>query len=592
LKNSAGTTQASLGAGGGDNFAINVSTNLNGANAQIDISPTGTGHVHIKPTGTGAVEIAPTNTGSINNMVIGNITPAAANVTTLNATGNITGNYFIGNGSQLTGLPAGYSNADVATFLAAFGSNTISTTGTITAGNVTGGNILTGGVVSASGNVTANYFIGNGSQLTGVVTTAGGSNTQIQFNDGTAFAGNTNMTFDKTTGTITLGNVAYQGLRVLPGTASIGNLSDTSVSANANPFQLIIGNSFNGNSNWAYNIFTPGSATGSGAGSRMVVADIYNMSNAAGVRGGGFTTSTYLNIQGNITNANSRYQGGGFFIAMGGGASGNTMQTTQFGAVQAMGSGITIGNVNANLNIGNTTANYINGYNIAVQCAGGSTTNYLTGYVVQGLYTAGTGNIGNVAGFMPNFSTAASNANIVQTTNYSTFYHPSNSSSIIPAITLGSIVRSSTNYHAMRNDDDLAKVRLGSIERGHYWTSNTANTSGTVNISKNDGQFQNIYPTGNITIGTFTNFVTRTQKPDSTQVNQTDVVTLLIQQGATPYTVTMPTGNANIRYANSVSTVANTANSTTVITITGTYNYNVGGGNQYLINITPEYITV
>jgi len=35
-------------------------------------------------------------------------------------------------------------------------------------GNVTGGNILTGGVVSATGNITGNYFIGNGSQLTGI----------------------------------------------------------------------------------------------------------------------------------------------------------------------------------------------------------------------------------------------------------------------------------------------------------------------------------------------------------------------------------------------------------------------------------------
>ena len=62
----------------------------------------------------------------------------------ISATGNITGNYIIGNGSQLTGLPATYSNATAASFLAAFGSNTISTTGSITSGNISGGNILTG----------------------------------------------------------------------------------------------------------------------------------------------------------------------------------------------------------------------------------------------------------------------------------------------------------------------------------------------------------------------------------------------------------------------------------------------------------------
>jgi len=57
----------------------------------------------------------------------------------VSATGNITGSYIIGNGSQLTGLPAGYSNADVATYLA---SGTLSS------------NILTSGSISASGNIT------------------------------------------------------------------------------------------------------------------------------------------------------------------------------------------------------------------------------------------------------------------------------------------------------------------------------------------------------------------------------------------------------------------------------------------------------
>jgi trimeric autotransporter adhesin len=99
LKNSAGTTQISMGAGGGDNVTVAVSTNLNGTNAQIDISPTGTGHVHIKPTGTGAVEIAPTNAGTMNNMVIGGTTPLAITGTTITAT------TFSGSGASLTSIP-------------------------------------------------------------------------------------------------------------------------------------------------------------------------------------------------------------------------------------------------------------------------------------------------------------------------------------------------------------------------------------------------------------------------------------------------------------------------------------------------------
>jgi hypothetical protein len=86
LRNSAGTTQISMGGGGGDNVTIAVATNINGANAQIDISPTGTGHVHIKPTGTGSLEIAPTNVGTINNMTIGATTARAITGTTITAT--------------------------------------------------------------------------------------------------------------------------------------------------------------------------------------------------------------------------------------------------------------------------------------------------------------------------------------------------------------------------------------------------------------------------------------------------------------------------------------------------------------------------
>jgi len=86
LRNASGTSQIQWGGGGGNNVSVDVSTNLNGTNAQIDISPTGTGHVHINPTGSGSVEIKPTSAGTINNMAIGGITPAAGAFTTLSAT--------------------------------------------------------------------------------------------------------------------------------------------------------------------------------------------------------------------------------------------------------------------------------------------------------------------------------------------------------------------------------------------------------------------------------------------------------------------------------------------------------------------------
>jgi hypothetical protein len=58
----------------------------------------------------------------------------------VSATGNISASFLLGNGSQLTGLPATYGNANVASFLSNFGSNSISTTGNITAANINSAN--------------------------------------------------------------------------------------------------------------------------------------------------------------------------------------------------------------------------------------------------------------------------------------------------------------------------------------------------------------------------------------------------------------------------------------------------------------------
>jgi hypothetical protein len=109
LRNASGTSQIQWGGGGGNNVSVDVSTNLNGTNAQIDISPTGTGHVHINPSGSGSVEIKPTSAGTINNMAIGGITPAAGAFTT------VTASTAIGVASGGTGITS--FGAGVATWL-------------------------------------------------------------------------------------------------------------------------------------------------------------------------------------------------------------------------------------------------------------------------------------------------------------------------------------------------------------------------------------------------------------------------------------------------------------------------------------------
>ena len=148
LRTASGTACFQWGAGGSPNCTVDTSININGANAQVDISPTGTGHVHIKPTGTGAIEIAPTNAGTMNNMVIGGVTPLAGTFTDLRINGTLSlagstgtaGYVLTSNGAS---APTWQANAnglaitdDTTTNATRYLAFTSATTGSITGANV------------------------------------------------------------------------------------------------------------------------------------------------------------------------------------------------------------------------------------------------------------------------------------------------------------------------------------------------------------------------------------------------------------------------------------------------------------------------
>jgi hypothetical protein len=160
LKNSAGTTQISMGGGGGDNVSINVATNINGANAQIDISPTGTGHVHINPTGSGSVQINPTNVGTIDNMTIGATTPKAITGTTITATS------FVGSGASLTNV--------VNSLAASTGISVSGSTGAVTVTNTAPDQtvVLTAGTGISTSGTYPNFTITNTSPSSGGTVTS------------------------------------------------------------------------------------------------------------------------------------------------------------------------------------------------------------------------------------------------------------------------------------------------------------------------------------------------------------------------------------------------------------------------------------
>jgi len=204
LKNSGGTTQMSVGAGGGDNMSINVSTNLNGTNAQIDISPTGTGHVHIKPTGVNSVEIAPTFVGEMDNITIGSITPAAGSFTNLSVTGTTSFDGSQGTSGQvLTSAGTG-----------ATPTWTTPTTGTVT--SVTG----TSPVVSSGGATPAISMPAATASVNGYLT----STDWTTFNN----KSNTNGTVTSVSGTGTVSGISLSGTVTTTGNLTLGGTLDLS----------------------------------------------------------------------------------------------------------------------------------------------------------------------------------------------------------------------------------------------------------------------------------------------------------------------------------------------------------------------------
>jgi hypothetical protein len=159
-------------------------------------------------------------------------TVTAGNILTggsISAVGNISANYYFGNGSQLTGITADNVNADdlVGNILSGnvLYSNLITVGDLISlsvTGNTTTGNLNTSGFISATGNITGNYIFGNGSQLTGIDATSiqnGNSNVKVLANANvTVSVGGTSnvMVVSPTDVTIT-GNLTVTGNATLSG---------------------------------------------------------------------------------------------------------------------------------------------------------------------------------------------------------------------------------------------------------------------------------------------------------------------------------------------------------------------------------------
>jgi hypothetical protein len=115
-------------------------------------------------------------TGFTSNINTGNLNAVGL----VSAVGNVTGNYIYGNGSQLTGIAGGTSviNGTSNIVVGSSANITLAVAGT---SNVV---IFTTTGMSATGNITGNYFVGNGAALTGITSTPPPLNINLQQNYG------------------------------------------------------------------------------------------------------------------------------------------------------------------------------------------------------------------------------------------------------------------------------------------------------------------------------------------------------------------------------------------------------------------------
>jgi hypothetical protein len=199
----------------------------------------------------------------------------------VNALGNVVGNYFIGNGSQLTGITQYVLPGDISVdiingnVIGSFANVTtlIGTTGNVGNVRMVGGNVAISGQVNALGNVVGNYFIGNGSQLTGI----------------------TSFTLPAVANIDIYGNVTASGNVIVAGFISaIGDISGRYINGNG---ALLTGvsSSLTGTANVNVN----GNVIGSFANVTTLIGTTGNVGNVRMV-GGNVAVSGQINTLGNV----------------------------------------------------------------------------------------------------------------------------------------------------------------------------------------------------------------------------------------------------------------------------------------------------
>jgi hypothetical protein len=226
-----------------------------------------------------------------NLIVVGNVEPGnivstgLIRAVTIQATGNLVG-----------------GNANI--------SNSVNTllvnAANITAGNISSVRITTTGNITSSGNVSGNYFIGNGSQLTGVISSYGNSNVAAYLPNytGNISAGNIAVSQNMTVAGNISGNLTTAAQ---PNITSVGTLGSLNVTGNitvGNVSGAGAGLSALTGANVTGTVANATSATTAGTVTTAAQPNITSLGTLTSITSSGNVTGANVNATGNVTGGN------------------------------------------------------------------------------------------------------------------------------------------------------------------------------------------------------------------------------------------------------------------------------------------------
>ena len=452
-------------------------------NVTVTSISSGTSNVSI-PTFSGPVTVG---AGGVANVAV--FANTGANITgALTATGNVTGNYILGNGSQLTGLPATYGNADVALYLPTYTGN-LSPNVVAATGNVSGANLTTSGIVVATGNITGGNLSTTGNAVVGNLSTTG---------------------LVVALGNVSGSNLSTAGLVIATGNVSGANLTTSgrvNATGNITGGNLITGGAIEATGNITTSGFFIGTFVGNVTGNLTVpglnTQVLYNNAGNAGADSGFTYAGGIVTVIGNVAAGNLTT--GGVVIATGNVSGGNV---TTGGVVTATGnvSGgnlttggrvVASGNVSGSYILGNgsqltgVTTNLIqNGTsNVAIAAANdfvrvniNSVANVAV-FTETATYLAGILDVtGNVVSANVNSNGAVSGTTGVFSGNVSANYFTGNGS-LLTGLSTSSISNGTSNVVVVANGN--VTVSSAGAANVLIVTSTGANVTGTLNATGN-----------------------------------------------------------------------------------------------------------